>query len=532
MAGKAKFEVFEQPSSRASFTWSPGLIRAALATADSGQLRTIAELCEEILGDDRVQAVFDTRIGGLLALAPSFEASGDGRRKNRAVRALEVDEDWWTIAPEDQLSQVLVYGRLLGVGPYQHVWVEREGRIVPTIRFWHPRHIRQEQSTKRWYTKVRSSRYGETEVEFTPGDGQWGLYAPYGDARPWASGLWRGLSRIWLLKQYAIGDWARLGESASRVVGSSPEGTIRDARLDVAAQVRALGRDGVIVLPAGFDLKLLEVSASTREIYDKQIEFANRATAINVLGQNLTTEVKEGSFAAASVHARVDLQRVKADAQAASTTIHDQTLTWWAEFNFGDRGVAPWPLWPTDLPEDAEKTVKSWDAFGSALEKFQRAGLRIDAPAMAEKVGLPLLPDASPDDTDPAKKPPPAPPTPPIQTGKDAGKVAARRVRLASGDDPQLAAGFVEGQSYADALVDHGASGAAEHLGAFLRSLDGLIEGIDSLESAREKLVQFYTDADAPEDLAAMAERLFVLAHRGGLGAVQQDTPELDFQED
>jgi phage gp29-like protein len=550
-------KAYRAPSVRSFTTWTPALLRSALSTADGGHLRSLAELCDALLGDDRIAGVFETRMGGLLALTPSFEAAGDGRRKSRAVRALEADEDWWEIAPEDELYKILVWGRLLGIAPYQHAWKDHQGRKIPSIRFWHPSHLRWDVQGERWLTRISANGYDTgTEVEITPGDGQWGLYTPYGPDRPWASGLWRGLSRFWLLKSYAIDDSGRLGERAITLVGTTgpgPEGPNNEQREELAHDLYSLARDGAIVLPPACDAKLLEVAAGTAEIYQRQIEAANNAFAINVLGQNLTTEVTGGSFAAASVHGKVELQRLRADAQAASTTLHDQTLEWWAEFNYGDRKLAPWPMWPTDPPADNAAVVKTWLDFGAALSAFQGAGLRVDALAMAEKLGVPLLDEAAVEDTDPGSKDErekkaaeiaeamkPADPEP--EGDDDAGAEdedeaapAARKapakaravVALASGDSPRAAAGFIEGQTYADALTDRGQQRGAEALDGFLTDVDALLDGIDSLESAREKLLAFYDGAAAPEELAAMTEKLFLMSLRAGVGAVQQDAPEV-----
>lgn len=556
---RASFEVLEQPTQRAFTTWTPALLRVALAQADGGYLRHLGELCDALLGDDRINGVFETRIAGLLGLTPTFEASGDGRRRNRAVRALEVEEDWWEIAPEDELFQVLTYGRLLGVGPYQHVYTKHKGRVIPSIRFWHPGNLRWDAVQRKWFTRVANNGFDTEEVEFTPGDGHWGLYTPYGQFRPWAHGLWRGLSRFWLLKSYALDDWGRLGESASKLVGTAPEKTSREQRKELADDLFELGRDSIIVLPNGCDLKLIEATAGTRELFSKQIEAANSAYAINVLGQNLTTEVKEGSFAAATVHGRVENQRLKADAQSWSTTAHDHSLSWWAEFNFGDRELAPWPIYPTDPPEDGAQVVKTWVDFGSALKAFQDAGLRVDSMAMAEKLGVPLLKVAQPEDTDPGSQEerdakaaeiaalakPDSEPQPDDDDDEADGRRAAPddgegkaaaavrpAVRLASGDPPHLAAGYVDGQLYADRLADRSRERGAEGLSDLVGALDDLIAGVDSLEDARDKLLELYEGREVPATLRDTLEAMIQMASRAGSAAVQVDTPELKFNGD
>src|SRR5690348_8024521 len=59
---------YVEPSPRIYQEWSPALIRAARLQAESGVLRLAAELCDDILTDERVKSSFLQRIGGLAGL--------------------------------------------------------------------------------------------------------------------------------------------------------------------------------------------------------------------------------------------------------------------------------------------------------------------------------------------------------------------------------------------------------------------------------------------------------------------------------
>jgi phage gp29-like protein len=76
-------------------------------------------------------------------------------------------------------------------------------------------------------------------------------------------------------------------------------------RQKLASQLRNLGRDAALVLPRGLDLKLIESAANNFQTYEAQINVANTGITICLLGQNLTTEVSGGSYAAAQVHSQV-----------------------------------------------------------------------------------------------------------------------------------------------------------------------------------------------------------------------------------
>lgn len=328
--------------------WTNTELKAARLLADGGTLSYAAELVDELRADSRVAGVLPQRVNGLLGLPLTFEASGDGRRRGRAVRALEADEDWWQIAPEHELADLQTWGLLLGVGLAELVWSTNErGRAIPRLKTWDPRWLRWEWTTRRWLLRTQ-----DEETEIHPGGGKWLLYTPYGASRPWAKGLWRALAKLWLLKSFALDDWARHGEMHGSPirVGVAPEGSQAEDREDFATDLAEIGRDTSIVPPPGYRLELLEAEAKTWEQFPKQIETTNAEISILLVGQNLTSDVQGGSFAAAKIHQNVRDDLIRFDAEALSTALNEQVLTWWAEFNFGDPKLAPWPSWDTKPP--------------------------------------------------------------------------------------------------------------------------------------------------------------------------------------
>lgn len=520
-------ESFVQPSTRVSTTWTPPLLKSAFLQAESGHMWLLGELCDNLLADDRVETVFETRIGGLLGLPITFEASGDGRRRSRAVKALEAGEDWWAAFPENELQQFLTWGRLAGISFAQLVPNEHDGRFVPKLDPWHLKNTRYDWNQRQWFAKLEGGR----EEPIVAGDGRWIVYTPFGDFRPWANGLWRGLARWWLLKSFAEDDAGRRSEKSGTGVVESAEDSNPALRKEVATDLFEAARDAWITLPKGFKASLLESKETIAQNQGYIVETANTAISVAVLGQNLTTEVTQGSFAAAKVHNKVEIQRIRSDAETASTMLHDQALEWWAEFNFGDRKLAPWPKWQTDPPTDQKERAEALKTLSEALTGFNALGLAPDLEQIETEFGVKFTKIPKPEPVTPAPKPNAPPPEPDDDTPSPDAKRAPEARALASGFDTRAAAGFVEGQTYADALVDRGRQRGDEALSGFVGDLTTLIGGIDSLEGARAKLVSFYRDAQAPEQLAAMAEALFLMSQRAGVGAVQQDTPEVTFSD-
>lgn len=384
-----------QPSVRIMTGFRPQDILFAENAANYGNLRLAASLCEWMLGDDRIGPLLHMRVESLLSLTPTFEPSGDRRRSNRAVRAMEAEEDWWKAYPDGELAQIVLWGILLGVAPARHVWTTdpETGRLLPKPEFWHPQHLRWDMDTRRWMICVADARtpnFG-AEQELVAGDGGWLLHTPFGRNRPWSMGLWRSLSRLAMLKQLAIEDWAQHSEKSSMLAASSSATTPSSAqeRARLGADIYQRGRNGVVVLPSGFDLKLVESIANTRNLYQAQIEMANTAISIAIRGGNLTTEVKSGSLAAAQTQERLgDDQKRRFDAAKIVDTLHEQSLPYWALYNFGDPKLAPWPIYPTDERDDLVLKGNTMLTSAQALTQFANLGFSINRAEFAEHFEL------------------------------------------------------------------------------------------------------------------------------------------------
>ena len=527
-------QLVHAPSVRTITRWTFDRLRAAEIQADAGNYRTAAQVCEWLLTDDRVAGALSARSDALLGLDPTFEASGDKRRSNRAVKALEVQEDWWESYPESELDQFLSWGILLGAAPGIHRWQvneDHDGRTLAYPEFWHPETLQQDQKTLQW--SVQDSR--GARLELTPGDGTWLLYTPFGKNRPHARGLWRSLKNWALLKQLAAQDFGIAGEKSRTVVGSSPETGTYAQRQQLANEIMASGSDAVILLAHGYELKALQLSAGTRELYESQIRLADAAIAIRIRGGNLTTEVKgDGGTRAATETQKStgDTPKLKRDATTLSTFVHDQSLVWWAEFNYGDRNLAPWPVWPVEPEEDRKAKADTEEKAFANLDAAEKLGLEVDRAAFLDEYEIgwaksgerPPEPVAEPAPEDESDDPPPAPPgngsrQRPPAPAKARGSFGAL---LASGALAAANTGFVNGQVYTDAVSESATETAKNPLEQVHAAIREELDAATDYDDFRVRMTARYAELD-PEEINQIVFAAMAMAELAGRVAVQED---------
>lgn len=483
--------------------WSVSDVKSALSELEYGSFARAAMMVDAMGRDDRIGGVLDTRAKGVLGLPLGFEPPEDG--KGEAI-VEDLEGNWWTMAAEDDLEELLKWGIMLGVVPGELVWEFGE-QWIPRVKVWHPQYLEYRWDERRYYIHTAD---GPVPIEL--GNGKWVLFTPGGGSRPWMGGLVRRLAIPWLIRNFALRDWARYSEVHGLPIRKArvPSNSKKEDKDRFLSQVADLGNESVILTPfdenakgdeKGFDLLLEEAKGESWEGFERLLGKCESCIAITVLGQNLTTEVTGGSYAAANVHANVRQDYIEADTNGLSTTLREQAVTWWAEFNHGNRELAPWPKWKTTPPPEDGKLYQY---------HFEYQVVTIDE--ARARIGLPPLPDGAGERV----------PQPILPPGESAVEALSRRAFLASGDKPGQARGFIRGQLYADALADHGRGRGVEALAPDVGEVLSLIQEARDYAELREGLIKLYGKA-SPDELAGLMEKALLLAELAGRHAVLED---------
>jgi phage gp29-like protein len=488
-------------------------VKAAIRNLEYGLLEIAALVCESMRRDDRVSGCLERRTQALPSLPLQLEP-GEGARAKQALELVE--QHFESIFPDGVLAELHSWSVLLGIGSGQLLWEARDGLWMPRLRVWHPRFLLWRWDTRAWHVNTEQ----EASVQIQPGDGQWVLFSLKAMERAYMWGAMRYLYIPWLLRQWALRDWGRWSE-----VYGSP---IRKARTPLGAdeadkqrflkELASLGNESVVRIPGSpnpedkFDLELLEAKSTGADGFNQLISKAETSIAVALLGQNLTTEVKGGSFSAAQVHESIRAEILQADAQLLSKTLREQVLKPWAAFNFGDPELAPHIIWNTEPPEDKVAAGTALKGIGEGLQALQAAGARPDVDEILEHAGIPTL--------GPAEEPEAAEDGEAAEDveGSDTGETPVPNSMA-----PKVkASGAMKGQLYADDVTESAKAAGGRFIAADARRLLEAVMSATSFDDLKERVVAAYGEMD-PESLAQVMSRAMLMAELAGRVSALED---------
>lgn len=395
----------EIPNVNVQTGWTVPQTRQALINLTAGMFEYPAQLIDSMLGDSRIQASIASINGGLFSRPLTWEIPPGYEDDEEAQNCLEVwQEQWPNIGTEAALSNAVTWDVFLGFWAAQILWDTSEDLWVPKLVPWHPRYMYYNWPLRRY---VATSMDGQIAVE--PGNGKWVLHAPHGEYRGWLNGAVRAVSPWWLARNYALRDAARFSERYGFPITKAltPFGADPQMIANFRASVMKLGQESTIQIPqsadqkvGSYDLDYLELKGGQAwAVFFKLIEQCNMEITLAIQAQNLTSEVKEGSLAAAREHGDVKQTLLQSKARGFCRTLNTQLARPFASFNFGRPEIAPVPKWAIEPIEDKSEKAKSFGAFCAALSQLRTAGKTVkDVRMLALQFGIDLgeLEDVTP----------------------------------------------------------------------------------------------------------------------------------------
>jgi Mu-like prophage protein gp29 len=544
-------------------------VAQTLIEHDYGRFYESATLVDEMLTDDRIAGVLNTRIGGFLAQPTTFRPGNAKRKAAKLAQLLGGDDEsqdegiWPEICSQDTARELLKWRIMLGVAVAEIVWETTEESWTPRIIPVHPRYVRWDWMTQRFviYMWQPQTIINLPETQHGPAsDGKWIVW---GGLRSWVNGAVRSLGTKYLGRVWNERDWFRYNEKHGlpAAKGKVPSEANAEEKAQFKHDLNNLGSEPTIICPQpqqndqpGFDFEWVETTGTSTggQTFQSLKTAMDADIAILLLGQNLTTEMgaaggsASGSRAGAQVHELIRIDKKREDAELYRI-VRQQCLTHWARFNTGDEELAPYPTAQIDPPDDELQEAQTLQALGAASQALKTANPRTDLDSIWEAYSIPML-----DPGDPNAQPPPATegpdaagfhafgaqgqhisgPHPTKEAAKAAGEKAGGgapvviKQKAAAEPSAQLSAtNLVELKAtapagrrrarYNDALTRTAAKRAAVALGPLVERIHGMIQTATGPDDLKRRLIAMYRAAPARE-LAKVFERTNILANLAG----------------
>jgi phage gp29-like protein len=515
-------------------TWSVALIRAVLQEHERGQLWRSSLLVDAMGRDDRLMPILRHRVRGLLGLPLEMVPPDDSEAAGEFAK-LWLDM-WPRAAPLANLARLLQDYIMLGVAVAQISW--EKNAITDE---WEPRLHNEHPSFLYWDEASYSYKYQTREegmVDIVPGDGKWILLEA--GERGYRNGAVRALALLWYIRELGWFDHARYNEKHGMplLMAKHPAEIRDDEREDFWEDIRTLGRETTVLLPQGvgpngesFDLALLEAQDGSYGTFEVIRQAAGTSMAIYLLGQNLTTEIDAGSFAAATVHKNVKTEILQADEKEVGDDIFQQFVIPTSELlREGGAKLAPRPTLDTTPPEDLKTDAETWRTLMGAVSVALGTGMKVDVKALADKYKLPIE-------------------TVEQKIGQvlfryhlDFGILSINEARARLGEDP-IPGGdvrpvpstdptlmgeivkrqdsgpkaFIEGQTFTDAIAAQTARAAGEQLeDDMLKDVVDIVESSSDWKEVEKKVLELYGGDDA-EERQKILRQAYLVADLNGL---------------
>lgn len=365
---------------------------------DNGYFTRSAPFVDEMMTDDRIQGVSNTRIGAVLSSPLLFNPAGPDKR------AMAISDEillaWEEIFSGPAAAQILKWGIHLGFGFGRIEWDKSPKRWLPRLVPWHPMFVRWDTTSRRFVTQTERGQVYLPRPDQQPrSDGQWFVYCPYGVEYGWRSGLVRSLAHKYISRQWVERDWDRWDERQGLGIlkGITPSGQGQPGEREAFfAQLGNIGNEAAVLCPQdaqgrGYDIEIAEFTAQTWQGFEKRRDKLDSDIAITIIGQNLTTEVSAGgSRAAASEHTLVRIDFALQDANIAKQ-VKAQILSWYCEYNYGDPELAPTPVYEVAPTDDDQGETTVLKTLGEAAQALVLAEPRVDTVALMEQFSVPLI---------------------------------------------------------------------------------------------------------------------------------------------
>jgi hypothetical protein len=307
---------------------------------------------EQLLADSRVKAAYNSRRAGTLGLEWSLDQNGCQARAFRVIKSL------FDSYPMTEIMAELLNGVFYGYQPVEVLWKKMGGLVLPEQIMSKPaRWFRYSDLNELRYLTKRNMITGEPvpERKFLMARYHPSYSNPYGESLASAC--------YWPVKFRHTG-FRYMTQFVEKygmpwVMAQYPLGARKERVLEMIQNLDSAMQDAVIATPEEYKVTALELNkTASSDIYRDFIDLCNTEITMAILGQNLTTEVKGGSYAAAKVHGEVRADLIFEDVRMIEN-VFNTLIDWIWHYNYSDDTKPKFVMTPKPAPtkDDAQQAV-------------------------------------------------------------------------------------------------------------------------------------------------------------------------------
>lgn len=304
----------------------------------------------DLMTDAHLSGCVSSRKAGVRSLEWSID-----RGKSRSRQA-KVIEEVFKMLEIDQIISEILNAPLFGYQALEVIWEASGNYILPVAVTGKPQEwfVFGEENELRLRTRLNYNGEPIPERKFLLAQHEAEYNNPYGSATLakcfWPVTFKKGGLKFWVIFTEKYG--------MPFLIGKQPRGTGPQDTTRFADMLEAMVQDAVAIIPDDASVERLESKgAASSGIYSQLLEFCKSEVSIAMLGQNLSTEVKGGSFAASQSHMQVRADIVDADRKLVERVLNT-LINWICELNFppGER-----PVFSMYEEEDVDKDLAERD---------------------------------------------------------------------------------------------------------------------------------------------------------------------------
>ncbi|MBF0481284.1 MAG: DUF935 family protein [Desulfovibrionaceae bacterium] len=444
----------------------------------------------ELLSDPRVGACAESRKSAVLSLNWELEKGKAKSRQAKFVEGVFQDLDLPRIMGE------MLSAPLYGFQPLEVLW-RRVGQAVVPDNVW-GKPVEwfgfDEENRLRFRTK-ENIMLGDLlpERKFLLARHNPSYQSPYGESILsrvfWSVAFKKGGMKFWLQCAEKFG--------GDFLVGKHPRGMDQREIDKLADMLENMIQSAIAVVPDDSSVEILDSKgkAASSLLFKDLKQCCDTDIAIALCGQNLTTEVKGGSLAAAEVHQQVRREIRDGDKKIV-TGCMQQLIDWTVDLNFGPGSEKP--QFGLYEDEEVDKALADRDGILAATGQIE-----FTAEYFKKAYGFA-------DDDFNIKSPPPAEatPAPPSATARNAS------LAFAEGHVP-----FPEQAALDDLVASLDPEALGRQMDGILKPVKELIQGAANFAEIEQGLAAAYPDMTDEQLTEQLARCMFLADIVGRLSA-------------